>query len=285
MSIKKLKGLLRLLLEAVIHRGRFYPVMFGPLRGHTLMFGEQVNHLELLGLWERNNFDVIRKLFLQLRDSPTSGHLVMFDIGANFGLYTLFFSTLMDDRGRVVAFEPAAIPRKMLLANVERNDLRGVVVEALACAGAVGTATLYHSDNHHTSSLCAAQATGGQLGGAETIVTTTVDEYWRRTARSNERLALIKIDIEGAADVVLPHCTRIAGQERCFFLIESHSPSEDQAIASFARSCDYTLYRTTNMQWVRDTEAVHPERDGVWGTLLLVPTEERERVRRLLAKG
>jgi hypothetical protein len=47
------------------HPQRFYPVLFGPLRGLGLRFGPQVTVRELLGFWERNNFAAI----IRLRDA------------------------------------------------------------------------------------------------------------------------------------------------------------------------------------------------------------------------
>ena len=98
------------------HPQRFYPVLFGPLRGLQLRFGPQVTVRELLGFWERNNFAAI----MRLRDAGFLGsaHPVMYDIGANFGLYSLLFSSLLGPQGRVFAFEPGDAPRALMIDNL-----------------------------------------------------------------------------------------------------------------------------------------------------------------------
>ena len=79
---------------------QFYRVLFGPLRGLELRFGPQVTVRELLGFWERNNFAAI----IRLRDAGffAYAHPAMYDVGANFGLYSLLFSTLLGPQGRVL---------------------------------------------------------------------------------------------------------------------------------------------------------------------------------------
>jgi hypothetical protein len=84
---------------------------------------------------------------------------------------------------------------------------------------------------------------------------------------------LVKIDIEGAADSALPHCGGVARSEGSFFLIESHSPKEDAAIGAVMQNSDYCGHRTTNNQWVLKPGCIHPDPDGVWGTVLLIPKE------------
>jgi hypothetical protein len=36
----------------------------------------------------------------------------------------------------------------------------------------------------------------------------------------------------------------------------------------------YRAYRLNDRAWVTNPTAVHPAEDGVWGTMLLIPTEQ-----------
>src|SRR5438045_6800366 len=134
------------------HPQRFYPVLFGPLCGLKLRFDPQVTVRELLGFWERNNFAAI----MRLRDAGFLGsaHPVMYDIGANFGLYSLLVSGLLGPQGRGFAFEPGEAPRALMIDKLQRNKIRNVLVEDLACSDRGGTAEFYISkDQNHTASL------------------------------------------------------------------------------------------------------------------------------------
>ena len=266
------------------HPQRFYPVLFGPLRGLQLRFGPQVTVRELLGFWERNNFAAI----MRLRDAGFLGsaHPVMYDIGANFGLYSLLFSSLLGPQGRVFAFEPGDAPRALMIDNLQRNNVENVVVENLACSNTAGTAEFYISkDHHHTASLRVERAKrpNAELQTVR-VRTTTLDDHWEKAAVPGERVVLLKIDIEGAADSVLPHCQKVICAQRPLFLIESHSLNEDAAIGAMMQTFGYCGYRTTNNRWVARLDRVHPDPDGIWGTLLLIPKEHEMAVRAVLGR-
>jgi FkbM family methyltransferase len=271
------------LFRLVYRPHRFYPVLFGPLRGLELRFGPQVTVRELLGFWERNNFAAV----IRLRDAGffACAHPIMYDIGANFGLYSLLFSRLVGPEGRVFAFEPGDIPRALMIDNLQHNEVRNVLVENLACSNAAGIAEFYVANNHHTSSLRSerAKSSNAAIQTAQ-VDTTTLDDHWGKVATSGERVVLVKIDIEGAADSALPHCQRVILSERPFFLIESHSLKEDAAIGVLMDNFGYCGYRTTNNRWVQRLDRVHPDPDGVWGTILLVPKEHETAARAVLGR-
>ncbi|MGH9172983.1 MAG: hypothetical protein ACRD1H_01430, partial [Vicinamibacterales bacterium] len=60
--------------------------------------------------------------------------------------------------------------------------------------------------------------------------------------------------------------------------IESHTPDEDRAISRLITAHDYCAYRFTNRRIVTHPSETHPDPEGVWGTLLLYPREQRGRV-------
>jgi hypothetical protein len=93
-------GLLKNIAQRLLRCGRCYPIAFGPLRGLRLQFNDHVTLGELLGFWERNNFRVISLLNVAgLLES--SSNTVLFDIGVNFGLYTLFFAKFLRGQGQI----------------------------------------------------------------------------------------------------------------------------------------------------------------------------------------
>ena len=83
------------------------------------------------------------------------------------------------------------------------------------------------------------------------------------------------MDIEGGGVFALRGCDRVVAKTRPLFLIESHTPDEDGAIRDLIRRHDYAAYRVDNNQWVTAPDEVHPHPQGVWGTMLLCPSELR----------
>jgi FkbM family methyltransferase len=67
------------------------------------------------------------------------------DVGANQGLFTLFFSELVGPDGRVLALEPDPILFDALQLNCERNGVRNVDCRRVAASNRAGSAWLRRS--------------------------------------------------------------------------------------------------------------------------------------------
>jgi hypothetical protein len=110
----------------------------------------------------------------------------------------------------------------------------------------------------------------------------TLDEFFSPES-GRKAPSIVKMDIEGGGVLALPGCRRILTENRPFVLIESHLPTEDLAISRVLVDLAYRGYRPTKREWVRKPQAIHPDKDGVWGTLLLVPEEHAGDVSRRIA--
>jgi len=98
---------------------------------------------------------------------------VVYDIGANTGLYSLFAAGRCP-RGTVVAFEPYPPNLEILRRDIERNDLRNVEVVESALSDAVGEIEFSQPDEDdvgYGSSSIDADGTGDAI----TVPTTTGD--------------------------------------------------------------------------------------------------------------
>jgi FkbM family methyltransferase len=121
--------------------------------------------------------------------------MVVVDIGAGFGYYTLLFAKLVGNRGRVHAFEPIPLRYNFLLANVIVNKLTNVFVKNLAISNRSGLSKFYvHGE---TSSLVYKKC----LEDVIDVNTITLDEYFEEYGE--EKVDLIKIDAEGAEPYVI----------------------------------------------------------------------------------
>lgn len=116
------------------------------------------------------------------------GHTIVWDVGANVGLYTLFAATAGAD---VCAFEPGGETRRRLQANIEENGVGELVRELeVALSDSEGTATLAQTERLGVRSITD--------GDGETI----------RTARGDSLDNIpdpdvVKIDVEGHELAVL----------------------------------------------------------------------------------
>ena len=171
---------------------------------------------------------------------------------------------------------------EFLRDNLALNDITNCEVIEAACGDRIGTTDFFLADHHHSSSLHSEWAQGDKgISRKITVSMTTLDVFFASgTARQTP--AFIKFDIEGGATYALPGCRRIIHEARPYILVESHMPDEDRAISNLLCEFDYRGYRLSNRNWVKKPDAIHPDDDGVWGTLLLVPAENRARVAALI---
>jgi len=173
----------------------------------------------------------------------------------------------------VYAFEPSLEVLTFLSNNLKVNNIRNADIVREACGDHVGTADFFIAEHHHASSLHAEWA-GSSEGKAQkvTVGMTTLDAFFApETGRRSPNF--IKMDIEGGGTYALPGCDRIFRETRPFLLIESHTPAEDRAISRVLNDFHYRGYRLNDRNWVQRPHATHPDKEGVWGTMLLTPEE------------
>ena len=123
---------------------------------------------------------------------------VFIDAGANFGVYTLVASKLVGDTGKVLAFEPAAQSFATLQKNINLNNFSNVRSFQIALAQTRSKAWLNYGWDPMGNWLSADPSCGNE---GEEIQTEALDELIEQNGIS--RVAAIKIDVEGAEELVL----------------------------------------------------------------------------------
>jgi FkbM family methyltransferase len=123
---------------------------------------------------------------------------VCLDIGGNVG----YFSMLMAQcarQGEVHVFEPIPLNAALIRTNVELNNFSNVVINNVALAEARGTAEFSVSVDSAYSSL---KATGRKSEAKIiTVPLWTLDDYVAE--KKLQSIALMKVDVEGAEEMVL----------------------------------------------------------------------------------
>lgn len=117
--------------------------------------------------------------------------MVVADVGANIGLLTLVMAWATGPGGRVIAFEPEAVPRSNLEKMKHLNGLSWVEVRDQAVGERAGRLTFHVSDIIGHSSLYA-------LPDAEAARTVEVEVVRLDDVAPAKRLDVVKIDVEGA---------------------------------------------------------------------------------------
>ena len=118
--------------------------------------------------------------------------MTVVDIGANQGLYSLFFAQQVGPQGRVLAFEPDDVLHSALVDNLAYNRAQHVHAHRLALGATPGTMTLYRSLLNSGDNRLA----GVGLGGSQDdTVLVRVERLDRMLA--GQRIDFIKMDVQG----------------------------------------------------------------------------------------
>jgi FkbM family methyltransferase len=118
--------------------------------------------------------------------------MVVADVGANLGLYTLLASRCVGPEGRVYSFEPDPQNFALLRRSVAANGCTNVVMHQAAVADLVGTLALYRSEEHHGDHRIFPCGQGDRP--TIQVPVTTLDAV----LADSPRLDVVKMDIQGS---------------------------------------------------------------------------------------
>jgi FkbM family methyltransferase len=143
--------------------------------------------------------------------------MTFIDIGAHVGLFALPASKWVGKNGRVVAFEPHPANFEMLSRNVGKNKLKVELINA-AVSDVAGTVQL------HTSTFNSGDHQIYQSGNRKGIPVECIilDDF----IGSNERVDLIKMDVQGAEAAAFIGMERVLRNNPSIKVIWELSPSQ-----------------------------------------------------------
>ena len=155
--------------------------------------------------------DMIEKL-------PTTAPIV-FDIGANIGLFIKAFNKSQNKPGAVLAFEPSSYIFSILKRTLAR--FKNVTCYQLAFDSKNGQATLSTPLKKSGAMRSALAHIGNTFTGdhqKEIVEARTLDSFVKEIGQ--ERIDLIKIDVEGAEFAILQGAKTILKKIRPFWYVE-----------------------------------------------------------------
>jgi FkbM family methyltransferase len=130
--------------------------------------------------------------------------MTVFDVGAHVGYYTRLASSIVGERGRVVAFEPDPHNCELLVQNVRRSGLRNVEVVNVAVGASERSVELFRdpdwAGDHRTHAVAGREAV--------TVQCTSLDAY----CASGIRPDVLKIDVQGAEGEVFAGMRRLLAE-------------------------------------------------------------------------
>ena len=188
------------------------------------------------------------------------------DIGANKGSFIYWLSWWVGD-GRVVAFEPQPELARALVNICRVIGLRNVTVEAQAVYSHSGDQDLFLPEGHQPGASLHHKALEAQSFTTLSVPVVSLDDYFDE----NDKVALLKIDVEGAELEVLKGAERILRQHAPLLVFECENrhlaPGNVEDVFCYLRGLGYEgsfISRNQLFPIAEFDASVHQRQDGKW---------------------
>jgi FkbM family methyltransferase len=156
--------------------------------------------------------------------------MVVYDIGAQAGFYTLFLSQLVGEKGRVYAFEPCPYEVRFLVDHIRMNRLANVRMIQAAVTEGAGLVGMTTDRGRCQNQIC------NDPDAQVMVPCLNLDGSGLPAPH------LIKMDVEGAESAVLRGARKILGGARPVVFIALHSVEQREVCATLLKQVGYAIY-------------------------------------------
>ena len=224
------------------------------IHGHRMLLASKNSYPPIDMALDRYETETTR-----LFESLIKPGMVIVDVGAHVGYYSLLAARLVGPTGKVYSFEPDPDNHSLLLKNIEYNGYHNIRAVNYAISNRLGSATLYntaldsgrHSIYQH----------GLPQRGTVTVDTTPMDTFLE--GEGWPRIGLVKIDVEGAELDVLMGMEQLIGRSPEINLIVEFNPRllEDAGVnpsefLDIPRAWSFTTYCIDEKRGAAPLEAI-----------------------------
>lgn len=158
---------------------------------------------------------------------------VVFDIGANFGLYTKFLSCFVGQKGTVYSFEPIPETYSYLTYNTRKLRFKNTFPLNMAISDMNGTAMMqipqWHKSMPNLYEASIIENPKGDFAQFE-VITITLDTFCEKY---NCTPSFIKCDVEGHEWSVIKGSKKMIEKHKPLLFIEINNDLENKEFASF----------------------------------------------------
>ena len=201
---------------------------------------------------------------------------VVLDIGANVGFYSIIFSSIVGDKGKVHCFEPDKINFKYLTKNT--SEQKNIVLNNKAVSDKNGTLELYRSDTLNIDHRTYKPKSYKEVISIETV---SIDEY----VNDQFSVDFIKMDIQGAEHNALKGMQKTLGKNKDVVILSEFWPyglklagSSKEEIIQHWNGLDFHVYHLheKNYTLIKSTElnTFHENSDSYYNILICRKTAE-----------
>ena len=219
--------------------------------------------------WECEYFEACGRLFEHFRPR------VIWDIGANVGIWALFYAKVFPSVSTVIAYEPDAENVAMLRENIRTNELvERILLRTVALSDSLGQAS-FQVDDFTGSTGSLEQGVGfvtryyARPTRSRMVAVSTMDHELETGMPAPQ---FVKIDVEGHEHALFRGAIRMLSIRRPLLLVEFSGPRRRDAV-DVLKQHNYALLRVPTGERVEEPDY----------QLLCVPEERVLETREALA--
>ncbi|WP_337873314.1 FkbM family methyltransferase [Ignavibacterium sp.] len=203
------------------------PILQGKLKGKKWIKGSSIN-----GCW-LGTYEFKKQI---LFDKYVKSGMVVYDIGANAGFYTLLSAILTGSSGKVFAFEP--VPKNIfyIKKHLALNKITNTVVVEKAVSNKITKLRFTLSSNPSTGHI----SNEGEIE-VETII---LDEFVKQ---GNPLPDLIKVDIEGAEFDALTGAKELLKVKKPVIFLATHGEEVKEKCIGLLKEYRYNIKPIGNL--------------------------------------
>jgi len=228
------------------------------------------NAVRLYGEWAQNEIHVLSK-FINPGD-----HVV--DAGACIGTHTRAFSQMVDEEGKVYAFEPNPLAMELLCKNIDISCYRNIEVFNLALGqrSASGVGMIF--DSQENIGACRLNS-DSNINSTIVVNVTSLDDV------ELSRVDFIKADLEGGEYQMILGAEKTIRKNNPIIFIEVNDLHASFEILKHAKSIRYKAFGVISSAFNHDN--FNKESRNIFGKssevgVLLIPIEKMEKLQHLL---
>jgi FkbM family methyltransferase len=169
---------------------------------------------------------------------------IIFDIGANVGIYSFWFSKCINNNGRIYSFEPDETNMERFKYLIGLNNINSIYPQQIALSNSIAKAKFSIGLDEQNGLLNDSQSSTEQYN---IVNTNTIDSFCAEN--SVDVINYLKIDVEGAEWFVLSGATLMLTQHKIKIIqleinkqLAKYSISVKQLV-DFMAAFGYKLYR------------------------------------------
>jgi FkbM family methyltransferase len=168
--------------------------------------------------------------------------MVVYDIGANIGVFSLLMSHLVHDNGKVYAIEPEINNYKHLIASIKENKIINIIAMQMAIGQAQGMSPFDRRGGSFSGRIIDIETKYRITRNIIEVPTVSLDDLVLQNIA--EPPDFIKIDVEGYEGKVILGMKKVVFSHAPVILCELHTHLGDpsEIIYETLRSADYSIY-------------------------------------------